>query len=892
MNYREANPPFYRKVALNGRPVCDTEPNRQKRTDAEAEKTNVDALTLQMRHHVTDVYVPLVASDFALNLRRNNFASAWRAGAGLSSARRPDLPFGNCWLSGLVSNVHVLDRGAERPVDVLVTDEEGTRHAFIELFVEGRSAGYHPLPSIDSDQDGRVMSLTHQEGHLVLRRKFGTSLSFDFTAPAVEIVTTDATGTKEIHRYYRAVRARHPRGGYLQYHFESANSGLVPDEISFVQKRMRVRRNAQGYVEQIVDPRGFEWGYEYRPSSLPGGAPLLVHLHRPLLRGSASQTTYDYHEASGPNERQDAAVSLIADPLGHTYRFRYSPAASGELRSLRLSEVDLPGDSGTTKFLPYVKRAEPGQAPSVRMTFVTDAVGNGVLYEFSHLQTATLTGLPWRRTGSGESANDVTLGGWLRQDITYFQGNRHHFDEQSGKFRAHLFTRQLLSERYEFDTASGLALARAFDTERNATSFAYGDPLRRPHLDGVLPADFTDPFALRCRDVTETVNPLGGVRRLEYHPTNRVIVRREDELGHITVWKVDEVTGFDFSKSIYADAKDEGNNVPHARTEWEFKHPDFPGFVTRKVVHKTNSEAESPDWEVDIVRVYEADESGNIACETADPDGRRFVWRYTYNEHNAKLSTFYPDNYFIQFRYDSLNRLDRVYRPHRAVKKSWFDARGNRTRELEPNGDLTITAFDVMARVARKTVATGKVDERKTTVTVFRYNAVNSKTYESVTGSAEKIYRFDGAQRVRSIVEGRNKVTHYRYSANGCSNLFEKTSYKCSRYYTNFLKQWFCHYDGMQNLLRKSSAPFRWYTFFLPPQTLTIYDVAGNKVEHREGRSVTRFEYNPLHQLVMTRESSGRWTRTLRTSTGLEYGTADSTGARNEKKFDSSGYEA
>ncbi len=875
----EAAPPFYRKVALNGRPVCDVEPNRQKRTDAEAESTNVDALTLQMRHQTTDVYVPLVGSDFALSVRRNSYAATWPNAGGLSASQRPDLPFGNCWLSGVAANAHIIDRGESQPVLVEITDEQGTVHAFVELFQQGRGTGYYPLPNVVSDQDGRVMTLLRRENQLEFRRKFGVTLLFDCHQPAVEIIVA---GTKEVHRYYRLNRARHNRGGYLQFHFQPDNTGLIPDEIGFAQKRMKLFRNALGQVECIVNPRGTERRYDYRPATIPGGAALLIRAQQPIIQGRASHTAYDYFE-DAQKDRGHAALRLIADPLGHTYHFRY---ASGEdsWSALRLKEVDLPGKIATTTFTAY------GNCEK-RMTFVSDAEKNGVLYEFSGRETATLSGLPWRRADGG---GDIVLGGWLRQEITYFQGSRHHYDEAAGKVRPHLLTRRLLRERYEFDPAAGFALAKAFDAEGKVTTFAYTDPLLRPHLQTVLPQGFVDPFSRFCRDVTESVNPLGGVRRLYFHPTNRVIVRREDELGHITAWAVDDATGYDFSRSEFANAADERANKPYHRTEWEFAHPDFPGFVTRKIVRKTGSEPDSPAWEVDLVRTYEADENGNVVRETAGPPGARLVWLYRYDENNNKLSTFFPDEFYNQFRYDPLNRLVRAYRAHQAVKKYGYDARGNRLLELEPNGDLTTKVYDGLARVTRTTVEKGKTDQRTATVTAWRYNAVNSKIHEEITGQPEKTYRFDGLQRVTAIIVGprnRCRTTHYAYSANGCSNLFRKSLYKCASYYVNYLHKHFFTYDGLQNNLSQVRAPFRWCARLLRPQIVLRYDVAGNKVEQREGRKITTYEYNPLHELVLTRESTGKWKRILRTSTGLEYGTLDSDGKRQEKRFDSAGYE-
>ena len=149
----------------------------------------------------------------------------------------------------------------------------------------------------------------------------------------------------------------------------------------------------------------------------------------------------------------------------------------------------------------------------------------------------------------------------------------------------------------------------------------------------------------------------------------------------------------------------------------------------------------------------------------------------------------------------------------------------------------------------------------------------------------------DALQRVVLIREPLKRPAYFSYRSNGCSNLFRASKYCPARSYSaDFLKRNYFVYDALQNKISETVTAFRWLTRFVKPKLLCKYDKAGNLVEKQEGETTTRYEYDPHHRQVMMRQGV-YWERTLRTSTGLEYGTADSAGARSEKKFDSGGYE-
>jgi YD repeat-containing protein len=269
------------------------------------------------------------------------------------------------------------------------------------------------------------------------------------------------------------------------------------------------------------------------------------------------------------------------------------------------------------------------------------------------------------------------------------------------------------------------------------------------------------------------------------------------------------------------------------------------------------------------------------------------IWIYHYNEHNSLISQLYPNGYYLQYRYDSFNQLDRVYRANGSVKKTYYDGPGNKIREIESNGEVTTSEYDALCRSVKQTVETGPPESRQKKVSVFRYNAVNSKIYDAITGLPIAHYKWDGLQRLIKYKKGKDWPKTYRFSANGCSDLFQSSQWDSSCHRAGLAVLWFCKYDGLQRLVQQSCGIFRFLAFppFYTPRFINTYDAVGNLLKKKDGFTTTRYEYDALNRLVTTYPPGGGWTRTLRTSTGLEYGTLDSSGHRIEKRFDAAGEE-
>jgi YD repeat-containing protein len=888
----EAAPQTYRKVSLNGRPLCDPEPWQRLESDQELEQTCVDALTLQLRHQTTDIYVPLLKGDFALSVTRNAIGAAWLSDGEIAPADRPDLPFGNCWTSGVAASIHVVDRGEREPTDVYATDEQGTVHRFVALFEAARCAGYHPLPSAQHEQESGAMSLERDaEANWVFRRKFGTTLVYDRREIVREV--RGRTGETEWHRYHPLISATDSRGVGIRYVFHSGNDGLIPDEITFQTRSIRIERDPAGCVNRLIDPRGNDFLFRYRQPTLPGGAPLLVAIERPAVLGARRRIIYGYDETPERSGGDEPAafhtnLSRITDANGYTHEMEYAfdrsriEVAGGVDRPAAgmprcVCKTILPAGLGAASFINYSAIYPDSARRSRRITLVADAEGNGRIYHFVEPSLISLSGLSVQPTcaRSGMSlAPRLSVFRGLR--ITHCRGSRHRLAERKGEVRPAWPSRVIARETYEFDLEAGMALAKAIDLSGNVTKFLHEEE-RVAGICGV------NPFSVKHADPTARINALGGARRFKYDPLRRSLVEREDELGRVTTFTREPEHGGLLAEATYESREALARLEPFALTEFQYGDARFPAFATRKIVRKLPRPGPTPAWEQDLVTDFEADYLGQIVLETRDPDGLRRVTRFAYDESGNKLSHQYPNGFFIQFRYDALNRLVRIYRPRQNPERIYFDVRGNKVREVASNGEVTLHEWDAVSNLVRNFTGADAEAGIKGKEP-FQYNAVGSMVFNPSVEGQSRTLKYDALQRVVSMKYGAGWPVRFAYRRNCGSLLFkesamEATSGRC-RGWGWVERDWkydACNRKIEDGVLRRRPAFFK-------------YDAVGNLLlEVDANGNWTRHEYDPLNRRVKTILPDGTARLTLHTSTGLEYGSTNAQGDFVEKRYDAAG---
>jgi len=147
----DASGPKYRKIALNGRPMADEKPQHTEESDQEKEESFIDAMTLGLRHSVTDIFVPIAGSDLVLSARRDVSSTVWNMKGGFRPHEHIDWPFGPGWTSSLAPKVDIVAAPGQ-PVYAYLTDEHGSSHRFIQYVGAG---GIQFVPSPSSRTENR-----------------------------------------------------------------------------------------------------------------------------------------------------------------------------------------------------------------------------------------------------------------------------------------------------------------------------------------------------------------------------------------------------------------------------------------------------------------------------------------------------------------------------------------------------------------------------------------------------------------------------------------------------------------------------------------------------------------------------------------------------------------
>lgn len=843
--------------------------------------------------------MPLVRTDFALGMRRNVRGAAWLKDAFLAPARMPDLPFGNCWSSGIAANLHVIERGPDRPVFVLVTDEQGTLHRFVTLFGEEGRPFYYPLPSAEHEQESAVMRLTRTAGGgWVFRRKYGATLLYA-NEPAITLGAASDPAHRddlagERHVYHRLVSVEDAKGSKIEHHFGSGNTGLIPDEIVFKSRRICIERDEAGCARRIVDPLGRDFLFFYRPASLPEGAPLLERIERPSIGGRRYTITYNYDEAVETRLDRPAEVAAfhanisgITNADGHSYHFEWGfdrsrleidgegvrPAA-GMPRCITRSIQ--PDEIGAAAFVNHSEIFPDAERASRRITFVCDAAGNGRIYHFRDPEVVSLSSLPFQQHANPEKARQHAprVAIFRSLQLTHCQGKRHRLLSTRQEVRPSWPAKALACETYEFDLGAGMALAKAVDLSGNVTKFQYGDPLV-----SLLPG-IENPLAQRHGDPTGRINASGGVRRFRYDAGGRWRIEREDELGRIERFTVNSQRGVRLAEATFASREACNRNEPFTLTEFSYDDERFPGFITQKVVRKLPRPQPGPEWEQDLVTVFEPDELGEIAVEIKDPDGLRIVTRFAYDLGSNKLSVRHPSGYFTQFRYDELNRLIRVYRPGRAAKRIYFDGRGNKIREIESDGTVTVFEYDGVNRLLRSFSGPNAKEIRSKLP--FRYNPVGSRIFCPDVTNDSQTRTYDALQRLVTTKTSSGAVVRYTYGRNCGSLLFDWCTFKSTTAHANGCHPTHWKYDFACRQLEECVVGA------MP--RFSQYDAVGNLIVEVDSQEQwTRHEYDVLNRRVRTILPNGRVRQTFYTSTGLEFATIDEHGTRVEHRYDGAG---
>jgi len=259
----------HRKIALNGRPLPDGKPQTAPESDHQPEETFIDALTLGLRHNVTDLYTPVAGTELPLSVTRVYNEEVWDIGAGLqptehylpigignTAVAHTDWPFGPGWRSNITPNVRLEYKNANL-LDAFVTDEDGQEYHFIGGYIHAdlgngtlsanETFNFVPYPTGQHEKNTFLATLSIAENNtlyvdpftglffdgnatLTFAKKYGTSVTYTYASNLTQATTTAGGSPYETFVYFRAEHADDRLGYRLNYDYPN-NSTLVPEDI-------------------------------------------------------------------------------------------------------------------------------------------------------------------------------------------------------------------------------------------------------------------------------------------------------------------------------------------------------------------------------------------------------------------------------------------------------------------------------------------------------------------------------------------------------------------------------------------------------------------------------------------------------------------------------------
>ncbi|MCC6224871.1 MAG: hypothetical protein IT195_00515 [Microthrixaceae bacterium] len=919
----EASGPKYRKVALDGRPLADERPQGAEEADQEPEETYVDALTLNLRHSVTDVYVPVPGSDLALTVRREASPGSWTASGGLRPHEEAARPFGQAWSSNIGASIHFVRRvhlsgGTlyRDPDEAIVTDEAGSAYRF---GMRGNCDGFFPMPSGRHEQATYLCKLERNaDGNFVLTRKFGTRLVYQAVAGEQTLSADRANGSLDQvkHSYARLASVEDRYGNALTNEYASAAS-LLPTRISVV-GRPELALNfllAPGFggdagrVKKVWDPMGraMEYGYEQRDAALCVGATPVPHSSARLCLlstvtspdGAVTRYGYSVESEENPNlgyPRDIGAyawplhceLSRIVDPRGgaHDFGYAYDRSLRGTHEGVSFVQTGLPrdvisvtnagsaGDRPVATFsnMSLVQAHSPPTITGQHTTVVTDARGIARTYWWGGPEVSRLDEYKvWAGLARLDPFNDPLIVVWTEMEIDHGDGR---------------------TETFRFDMDAGMAPAEVTDMSGNTTRFGYDDHFSDAEYRTVVPTSLG--LNGRYPDPTCQINAAGDARHFAYGPW-RVMSRVTDEEGRVTEYDVDPM-----GRRTAERVKDAAGQLVR-QTLFDY-HPTFENFMTARTVKRL---ATDPAWATDLVTRYVPDANGRVWKEIVDPGGLGLTTTHTYDRNGNRLTSTDPNGNTTAFAYDARNRLTGVFYQDGSSKHFAYDKRGNKVLETDENAHRTGYLYDARNRVVEQVrdmdgnmaySAAGDsfsgIDAGVDLVTRFAYNAVGSRTNAIDPRGNGTRFEYDDLQRLTAKVDvALNLTTSYSYDGpNAGGTVFDTSGFKPTLTVDPRGFETAVAYDKLYRPITNSVryGANAWAT------TITAYDRVGNPVSVRdplERYALTKFD--ALDRATNVTFAAGTADEaskgTLFTGTGLAFRSIDELGRETDTLFDAAG---
>ena len=753
--------PRYRKIALNGRPLSDEEPEQESETSVYKEQSYVDAFNLNLHHDDSFIHVPLAASDLILEANATVQETGWNHRSGLAPAEQLTLPFGVGWSSNLCSYIEIVETSGQRtdePVTVNVIDEGGRAQRFGSNDLET----FFPWPSSRVDKKTYLNTLSKEGGKLVLQKKYGNRLVFGQSEAWFAYSTDRISGSSSVrrHTYWRLEEVEDRYGNRLLYDYGTSNISLIPELIFspnraeqqiVIQRSLDCRR-----VERITDARGNSTNFNYTTRTIekpttPGteGAAITYEFDTldSIDYADGTSVAYGYDTVRDlevfdnvPTFYFHSNLNEITDKRGNTtvinYQYNrkrfYFTAGDGKIFFLNSLDA-LPPEIQEDAEAELDRRNEPptltvinnfrqqyGVPRMVNSVVLPGGIGTSTFEkrsdteirygpEFTAVSGTIVTDAVGNQTvydfqdPRGEVVNRSTsFGGTSSSTSTdwmvYYTRTEIHHGGQPGD------PDYLGTESFEYDLDSGLSLSRMVDLSGNETTWDYTDGLPSG---SVVDLPNAPSFMSLWADPLVKTDALGRTEEYRYKTTNRFRVMDQiaDVHGTTTNYVIDDL-GRQTAMTIVGP-----DGVTLREELYEYENAIFPAFRTKKTI-QVYSNISQQAWEVPLVTQYVPDSRGRLFQQIEDPDNLSLTTTHFYDFNNNKISTQDARGNTIAFVYDTLNRLTETIYPVAGTstgdrvtsRRMFYDANGNTALNIDEEGNQIFYQHDALNRTVQTIV--------------------------------------------------------------------------------------------------------------------------------------------------------------------------------------------
>ncbi len=541
------------------------------------------------------------------------------------------------------------------------------------------------------------------------------------------------------------------------------------------------------------------------------------------------KTVYSYYPSRG-SIRTNHVLSNVVNPAGDKTRYNYHWGRRG-LLNYRLTSIVNP--DGTESVYEYDHKA--------RLTRISGK-GNSNAVEFSYDSDGTTY-----TTDAVESVDIVKVNASGKPLWKISPDN--NIDEMSYDNNNNLIhTKDPLGRETNYSYDEHGNMTKMTDALNNSFRYAYDENVHKP-------TRITDPLNRSVKydydshgNQTSITYPDGSQEYFTYN-SRGIMLSRQDSMGRISSYTYDNkgqmTSAIDAAGNLTGFSHNSGEleSISNAKNIEVVKH-------TRNVLGRI-TRSSYPDGSHED---YKYDGNGKMV-EFRNRKGQKIT--YVYNSSGLLLWENYSTNHKYRYSYDSAGYLTNIEKhglgrelvedyerdaSHRIVKVKvptgklsntydisyGYDAAGNRSLMVYPDGYLIRYKYDNLNRLARIT------EEDGTTIVAYQYDAVGKRINRSLGNGTYTHYQYNNMDRITSLTNYSPESTvqsYFNYAYNLAGIRTSMTTLEGTHAY---------NYDDIYQLT-DVQYPGGGITNF-------TFDEVGNRISVVDDGELTQYRSNTLDQ--------------------------------------------